>query len=93
MKLYTKEQVKKFLKKRTFLREDYIDAMCDTLKPIELPSEEEIDNEVEEVYPISKKYKEKYKTNYDDFNCCWKEGAKWVINHIKQQDNEQINIS
>lgn len=42
MKLYTEEQVKNFLKERTFIREETIDAMCDTLTPIELPSDEEI---------------------------------------------------
>ena len=42
MKLYTEEQVKNFLKERTFIREETIDAMCDTLTPIELPSDDEI---------------------------------------------------
>ena len=31
MKTYTEEQVKKFLKERTFLREDTIDAMLDNI--------------------------------------------------------------
>jgi hypothetical protein len=42
MKLYTEEQVKNFLKERTFIREETIDAMCDTLTPIELPSDEQV---------------------------------------------------
>jgi hypothetical protein len=42
MKLYTEEQVKNFLKERTFIREETIDAMCDTLTPIELPSHRDI---------------------------------------------------
>ena len=46
MKLYTEEQVKNFLKERTFIREETIDAMCDTLTPIELPSDEEIEEEL-----------------------------------------------
>jgi hypothetical protein len=46
MKLYTEEQVKNFLKERTFIREETIDAMCDTLTPIELPSNEEIEKEL-----------------------------------------------
>ena len=42
MKLYTEEQVKNFLKERTFIREETIDAMCDTLTPIELPSHRDV---------------------------------------------------
>ena len=42
MKLYTEEQLKNFLKERTFIREETIDAMCDTLTPIELPSDVEV---------------------------------------------------
>jgi hypothetical protein len=44
MKLYTEEQVKNFLKERTFIREETIDAMCESLTPIELPSDEEMAN-------------------------------------------------
>ena len=42
MKLYTEEQVKNFLKERTFMTEDAIDKLCAPLTPIELPSDEEI---------------------------------------------------
>jgi hypothetical protein len=42
MKLYTEKQVKSFLKERTFIRKETIDAMCKSLTPIELPSDEEI---------------------------------------------------
>ena len=54
IKFYTEEQVKNFLKERTFIREETIDAMCDTLKPIELPSDEEIEKEftiIDTTYP------------------------------------------
>lgn len=82
MKLYTEEQVKGFLKKRTFLREDTIDAMCDTLTPIELPSEEEIDDKIEY-------------SNYSlEYGAGFKFGIEWVINCIKQQEqwdgNQQL---
>jgi hypothetical protein len=40
MKLYTEEQVKNFLKERTFMTEDAIDKLCAPLIPIELPSDE-----------------------------------------------------
>jgi hypothetical protein len=43
MKLYTEEQVKNFLKERTFMTEDAIDKLCAPLIPIELPSDEEIE--------------------------------------------------
>ncbi len=44
MKLYTEEQVKNFLKERTFMTEDAIDKLCAPLIPIELPSDEEMAN-------------------------------------------------
>ena len=45
MKLYTEEQVKNFLKERTFMTEDAIDKLCAPLTPIELPSDEDIEVE------------------------------------------------
>jgi hypothetical protein len=74
MKLYTEKQVKQFLKERTFLREDTIDAMCDTLIPIELPSNEEI--------------KDKSFNNFTQSNArtCFEEGAKWVREKILNQN-------
>ena len=44
MKLYTEEQVKNFLKERTFMTEDAIDKLCAPLTPIELPSDDEMAN-------------------------------------------------
>ena len=44
MKLYTEEQVKNFLKERTFMTEDAIDKLCAPLIPIELPSDDEMAN-------------------------------------------------
>ena len=86
MKLYTEEQVSKIIfktKQWSNLSNDYLIA---TVTPIELPSDEEINKEAEEVYPISKEYKQKYETNYDDFNDCWKEGAKWMKETILNQN-------
>ena len=72
------------------------DVVRETLKkmvnltPIELPSYEEA---AERLYPI-KNTGSMFMPNLDDVNNIYKkegfmEGAKWVINHIKQQDNEQ----
>ena len=74
MKLYTEEQVKNFLKERTFLREDTIDAMCETLTPIELPSDEQIEE-------LSKN------TNFehDYFNHGFVRGAELVKEQILKQ--------
>ena len=74
MKLYTKEQLKNFLKERTFIREETIDAMCDTLTPIELPSDEDIGKEIE---------KSIYSIEYDSG---FIEGAKWIKEQILNQN-------
>ena len=42
MKLYTEEQVKMLFRKKTLIREVTIESMCQDLKSIELPSDEEI---------------------------------------------------
>ena len=73
MKLYTEEQVKNFLKERTFLREETIDAMCDTLTPIELPSDEEIMKEASKSGILS---------SYKAFVI----GAKWIKEQILNQN-------
>lgn len=72
MKLYTAEQVLKFIN-------DNFDEGCSGiigLTPIELPSEEDIDiiSKEEILYNDSKR-------------AWWVDGAKWVIEQIKQQDN------
>jgi len=77
IKLYTEEQLRKAL--FTYPHpESTSEELLKELTPIELPSDEEIETKAESFYPISKEYKEKYKTDYDDFNTCWQEGAKWM---------------
>jgi hypothetical protein len=73
MKLYTEEQVKNFLKERTFMTEDAIDKLCAPLIPIELPSDEEIEN----VAKISC-----YENDVHLFS--W--GAKWMKEQILNQN-------
>jgi hypothetical protein len=76
MKLYTEQQVKQFLKERTFIREDTIDAMCDTLIPIELPSDEEIEeSETNSEYD-----------RIDEYNYGFIDGANWVKDFIINQN-------
>lgn len=83
MKIYTEKQVKKLFKDNTFLRNDTINGICKTLQPIELPSDEEIE-----------KFIEKGEIGYHDPEWDYPYGVgvtqaiEWVINHIKQQDND-----
>ena len=86
MKLYTEEQVSKIIfktKQWSNLSDDYLIA---TVIPIELPSDEDMEKKAESFYPISKEYKEKYKTDYNDFNTCWREGAKWMKEQMLNQN-------
>jgi hypothetical protein len=73
MKLYTEEQVKNFLKERTFMTEDAIDKLCAPLTPIELPSEHEIEVE---------------RKRYGVHGVLFSDGAKWrreqILNPNKQ---------
>ena len=71
MKLYTEEQVKNFLKERTFMTEDAIDKLCAPLIPIELPSDEEIE--------------EQFDTNNEKYYI-FSEGAKWMKKQILNQN-------
>ncbi len=71
MKLYTEEQLKEFFKEHYF----FMERDLDNLTPIELPSDEEIDDKIEE-----SSYSLEYDTGF-------RFGIEWVINHIKQQDN------
>jgi hypothetical protein len=68
MKLYTEEQVRSLLNKM-----DIIYSLED-LTPIELPSDEEI----EELMNKNGYYEQ----DYDDI---WREGAKWMKEQIKNQ--------
>ena len=72
MKLYTEKQVKSFLKERTFIRKETIDAMCKSLTPIELPSDKDIENIAEK----------KLSVNLIGFIT----GAKWIKEQILNQN-------
>lgn len=99
MKLYTEEQIKEAIKlARVHKPNDFItwfhnydDDIIDSLTPIELPSDEEIETEAEDIYPINVGG-DMWMANRDEVNKGYKQegfidGAKWVIEHIKQQDN------
>ena len=101
MKLYTQEQVNEImvLLQQSFLPENiecdgaycmgcWKDVVRETLKkmanlsPIELPSDEEI-----RTMSLPTNVGDSYHSEYiKGFNY----GAEWVINHIKQQDNDKI---
>ena len=84
MKLYTEEQVINSMKSVKYYIEHYhanvIDRIIDNhlkaLQPIELPSDEEIDEESKKDSWMAYEFEQ---------------GAKWVIEQIKQQDNEGKN--
>ena len=84
MKLYTEEQVIKGLTTKNNIIP--INLFLEKMVPIELPGEEEI---VEEAESISKGYKALGLYN-EDYNDGFTEGAKWVIEQIKQEDNDKI---
>ena len=72
MKLYTEEQVRWMLDDTNYLTPSGINYHMDTMTPIKLPSDEEI----EEC---------KGSGMHDAFNAGFEQGAKWVIEQIKQQ--------
>jgi len=84
IKLYTEEQVRKayFEGWNDGQHENigYIDTVVDSLTPIELPSDEEINNQIAEEL-----------TGFDEsdgayeYSGGFEYGAKWVIEKIKQQ--------
>ena len=73
MKLYTEEQVKNFLKERTFMTEDAIDKLCAPLIPIELPSDEDIKHCIGSV-------------NYTEYDNGFIQGIKWIKEQILNQN-------
>lgn len=75
MKLYTEEQVMKAMMEARLSPWLKIDFLLQDFTPIELPSDEEIDNLIE----ISE-----YSHEYD---AGFSMGAKWVIEQIKQQSD------
>lgn len=90
MKLYTEEQVREVIMSidtSIYISDSYIDSKIEQLTPIELPSAEEAS---ERLYPI-KNTGSMFMPNLDEVNNIYKqegfmEGAKWVIEQIKQQD-------
>ena len=96
MKLYTEEQVRVAMS-MSFLKDYEIAStkqIIESLKSIELPSDEEINQESEATYrghPNNPKDHPEWTYN-QDINAPRKrkafiKGAKWVIEQIKQQDN------
>jgi hypothetical protein len=79
MKLLTEKQVKRFLKERTFIRKETIDAMCKSLTPIELPS----DAEIEEASPY---IPSNPKIDYLSYQKGFDKGAKWMKEQILNQN-------
>ena len=79
MKLYTREQmIEAFNYGKKLEGFDWIGDMIDSLTPIELPSDEEIEKELLEHTKVS---------TIDPYKSFYFNGAKWVIEQIKQQDN------
>ena len=80
MKLYTEEQVKEMIEKSraTGLTAEYFIL---TTPPIELPSDEEINND-------AKSYHEKNKLKSDYPHCpySFEDGAKWLKDKILNQN-------
>ena len=76
MKLYTEETIRNLIGRLDpLLRGNDWCELFDSLTPIELPSDEEIETYVKSHY-------------YDDiYENLIEIGAKWVIEQIKQQDN------
>jgi hypothetical protein len=91
MKLYTEEQLKEFFKEHYF----FMERDLDNLTHIELPSDDEINKESFIVNPL--KLQNDYSKEYYDDNIQYREewlnGAKWVINHIKQQGDINAPLS
>ena len=82
MKLYTEEQVKNFLKERTFMTEDAIDKLCAPLIPIELPSDENIEEKAEFLFPTVNRMGGTTYIAHKSFI----EGAKWMKEQILNQN-------
>ena len=86
MKLYTEEQVREVIMSidtSIYISDSYIDSKIEQLTPIELPSDEEIEKAYEFLGTWTAKEIMQRSTSFQH-------GAKWVINRIKQQDNEEI---
>ena len=91
MKLYTEEQVRYLIGHLDpLLRGDDWCELFHSLTPIELPSDEEIDEGARKYANINPSLvideKERYYRDFQKYDG-HKEGAKWVIEQIKQQDD------
>jgi hypothetical protein len=78
MKLYTEEEIK-----RTFgfgMNKMHFDGFMNAMKPIEIPSDEEIENisYTNNPYPIQKQM-------HIDWANGFERGAKWIIEQLKNQ--------
>jgi hypothetical protein len=103
MKLYTEEQLLNSMNSVRYYinhyNENVIDKIIDNhikaLSAIELPSDDEINKESFIVNPL--KLQNDYSKEYYDDNIQYREewlnGAKWVINYIKQQDDINVPLS
>jgi hypothetical protein len=77
MKLYTEKQVVEALwqKEHPFSDGKNVDEIMKSLSPIELPSDEEIEERIGFEYPAT-------------YQNAFKEGAKWMRDKIKGGNNE-----
>jgi hypothetical protein len=79
MKLYTEEQVREVIMSidtSIYITDSYIDSKIEQLKPIELPSDEEIEARARGF------------TDYPYGQAGFIRGCQWVIEQIKQHGNE-----
>jgi hypothetical protein len=74
MKLYTEEQVMKIIGRTKAYKNFSDNELLETLTPIELPSDEEI------------KDKSFNKFTQSNARTCFEEGAKWMKQHILNQN-------
>jgi hypothetical protein len=91
MKLYSEEQVKRAIELARECDSDCwgvdfyngtTDEIVGELTTIELPSDEEIEKNNPYEYLVGSKYYSPQNLKY------WEEGAKWAIEHIKKQGND-----
>ena len=88
MKLYTEEQVRQSLMKHQnsamLLSIEQIDYLIEEITPIELPSDEEIEEYADSVMPYAEKIGGETYTAYRAI----KLGAKWVCKIIQGRSHE-----
>jgi hypothetical protein len=92
MKLYTEEVLRNSMNSVKYYMEHYdasvIDSIIDkhikALGPIELPSDEEINNQIAEELTGFEESDGAY-----EYSGGFEYGAKWVIEQIKKQDRDQ----